>query len=220
MQNISVVDVLLILIMLSNIIIGIRLGFVKALLTFVRFIAAYVLAKLYSVKLTSYIIENTNWENALSEKIGKSLSSFLAKNPNAQSWREQVNLTNMPDLLEKYAQELLDTASKSLTDFAEYLSDNLARLSLELVSFVAIFVSVLILARLLIAILDALSKLPLINTANRLGGALIGAVKGLLYCFLFATLLYLANMLGMDSLSPAINASKWISYFYFGYLFT
>lgn len=88
-------------------------------------------------------------------------------------------------------EEMVSTAAKKVTETI-----------VRIVLFLLAFVLILILWHVLARALDLVSRLPVLNSMNKLGGFLFGAVRGLLFLFVVAWILQWYSITN-DSLIPS-----------------
>lgn len=99
--------------------------------------------------------------------------------------------------------------------FAEYLSTYVAKLLIDMVSYLLVFVILTIVVRAVVFALDLVTSLPVLGTLNRLAGALIGlSISGIFVGFLFVviTLLYTTSI-GKD-LMAMIRENPYLTFLY------
>ncbi len=220
-MNFSWIDIAIVVILLASTIRGLSEGFVRSFLSFFLIIGALVLAKIFSQQLADFFTQNSNWVAQLHNFVSDKLSTLFGGTAvSSASWTNSSQLFNVPVSLQGLIDNFINTADKTVGDITAILANNITSFLVVVISFLAIFIAILIVGNILMYILDRLTSLPVLKTFNRIGGLLIGLLKGALICCIFVTLIYFSNlMLGMTGLSTAINNSFLIKYFYLGFLF-
>ncbi len=103
---------------------------------------------------------------------------------------------------------------------AQTFAENAGDIIAGIVSFILIFLAVIIIGKVIIFLLDKAADLPVVRTFNRMGGLLIGLVKGLIIAVIISTAMYYVNLFFQsEALATAINNSILIKYFYLSFLF-
>lgn len=178
-------------------IIGYHRGFVKEVVSTFFVILSFVLVWLINPYMNNFLRENT----PLYGRIQESCRDFVqseTENENGIGEAEQIELVekmNLPELLKKSIIEN-NTAEVyrylAVNTFTDYVSDSVALMVVNGVSFVLSFLATTILIRTVTFALDILSKLPVINGANKVTGAFVGGIKCVV--FIWVVLLVITLM--------------------------
>ena len=102
-----------------------------------------------------------------------------------------------------------------VSEFRKYIADSVTGIILNAISFVLVFVGVSIIMRIIIRCLNLLSRLPVIHTMNKMGGMLVGLLKGLIVLWLICIVITI--MSGSEAgiyLYSQINESPFLKYIY------
>ncbi|MCL2752532.1 MAG: CvpA family protein [Defluviitaleaceae bacterium] len=182
-------DILVILIMAACILGGMWRGFIRAILGFTSFIIAIFLTNLlypslgrflrgidglYASMSTS-ISRMLNLEGRFEQGIHGTYTQFIENLPLPAAVRDT--------LLQNYSDQTV-AESLNATGVVDYISGFLAGLAINIIAIVVVFVLVLIGLAVLSRSLNLVAKLPVIRTLNKLLGAAVGAVFGLLLTWL------------------------------------
>ena len=196
-------------------------GFIKAFLSFFLVIASLIVAKLLSPGLSSYLMQNAGWTSSLRSWIYQRFSGTFAGGVSGEAWTNSLALDNLPRGVQDFINSFVDTTNKGIGSAAEVFADNVTKMIVTILCFIAIFAIAWVLGKLIIAVVNKLAELPVLRVFNKAGGILVGALKGVLLAVLISTLLYFTNLLfAADWLSTAVNNSFLMKYFYIGFLFT
>lgn len=192
--------ILLVLFALS-VIQGARRGLVRTAVSMVFFILVIVAVSWLNPYVSDFIRQKTNWQEQIQGKTESLLAEGLWEEaPEGQedtgAQEEFIRELPLPDgmkdmLIENNTLEGYQTLAAE--SFAEYLSGYIAYGIVNGIAFIISFVIAIVLIRLILYAVDLLTELPVISGINRLGGAVLGAVQGLLWLwiiFLVITLLY------------------------------
>ena len=103
--------------------------------------------------------------------------------------------TDEPDLKlpQALTSALEETALKATNSVKETVAESVAGLALKLIGILVVFILVRIVLWVVLMLLDAVAKLPVIRSANKLLGAMLGAVYGILAVYLILALLTLVT---------------------------
>ena len=99
--------------------------------------------------------------------------------------------------------------------FADYIGNYLADMILNSVGFVLMFAIVYLLIKLVVRWLDLIARLPILSGMNKIAGALLGGVQGLIFLWILCLVLTACSgtSWGM-TLIRQVEASKWLSFLY------
>lgn len=103
-----------------------------------------------------------------------------------------------------------------VNNIGDYIGGMIATLIINIIAFLGVFIIVSILMKVVISLADLVSKLPVLNQINKLGGLAIGAIIGVIVVWFF-----LGLVLSMLSANPnvakvyeTLEVSKVASFFY------
>lgn len=162
---------------------GWRKGFIRTIFsTFLIIFSLFVAMQTYS--MLSKQLQKTFIYNALNERV----SGVLFKDSEGEVNRvtDQIDTINglpLPESIKKYLVENNNVQiydALGISDFESYVSGYLSCLIINAISFVGIFLIMIVLLKIIEASLDLMSKLPVLNGINKIGGVLIGVIKGFL----------------------------------------
>ncbi|WP_408643063.1 CvpA family protein [Lacrimispora aerotolerans] len=99
--------------------------------------------------------------------------------------------------------------------FTDYVGNYLANKILNSVGFVILFAVVYVAMKMIASWLNIIARLPIISGINKIAGALLGGIQGLVFLWLACILItaFSGTEWGL-MLSRQIEASKWLSYLY------
>lgn len=193
-----VLDVAVVLIILINVIIGARKGFVKTIYSFVKFAVSAVCAFVFSKPLAE-IIKTTEVYRDTESSLIKKLCDYITNGSAdvtesiAQS-KERIEEflssigTSLDKLFEGSAEGLLPGNTESVMEFSTEIVEPVLSAAATVVAFIAIFIAASIVLFIVMKILDLLASAPVINKFNTLLGAFAGAVIACLFVFIIIML--------------------------------
>lgn len=168
---------------------GFRKGFVKEIVSIFFMLLSFLLVWLINPYVNTFIREYTpiykaveeNFQDLVEKQIGDRKS--IGKNEQEQLME---NL-NLPDILKNKLIEnnTVETYQYlAVQTFTDYVSDSLAVMVVNGVSFLISYVLSVIVIRLLGVILDILSKLPVISGINKIAGGIVGGAKCVIFIWI------------------------------------
>ncbi|GKX31826.1 hypothetical protein SH1V18_43060 [Vallitalea longa] len=197
-------DIVVIGIIVVCAIISYNRGLIKTLFSFVSLIISVVVTMYLYPLVSQFLIKNTGvYVSIKSSIIG--LLNLNNTTQNVNSTGEQINFINQLNLPEQF-KHLLVTNNNSevynllnVNSIGEYIGGLIATLIINILCFLGVFIIVTILVKLLINILDLVSKLPVLNQINKMGGLILGAVKGVIIVWV------LFLVMSLMSANPNVN---------------
>ena len=135
----------------------------------------------------------------------KEESAYIDKLPLPESIKNQINANNSFEV-----KSLLN-----VSNFSGYVSGYITCMILNAISYLLIVILVLIAVRILANLLDIISKLPVLNSINKIGGIAVGTLKGVIIVWLFFVVItvFSGSEFG-KSMFEMINDSVVLSYLY------
>ena len=177
------IDIIIVAVMAACIIGAVKNGFIVTLFKMLSAIVALVIAFVFCGQLGAFFYDSFAYSmtyDYISEFIGD-----VVANPSAIIDADAV-ISGLPegvrsavDLLGIDVADMIDGAVGVPSEIAELLSTEIATVISNVLAFVALFFGSLIVLFVVRLILDGISKLPVLNGANKFLGLLIGAVEAL-----------------------------------------
>ena len=198
-------------------------GWRRGLIMTVFSMFATVIAIAISAQLSPQL--SRTWQNtAFYEKVSERVEMTLFKGQDSQNDGEEgednrgvINSLPLPDVVQNVLASNDDVQNNMLgvSAFRKYIADSVTGIILNAISFVLVFVGVSIIMRIIIRCLNLLSRLPVIHTMNKMGGMLVGLLKGLILLWLICIVITI--MSGTEAgiyLYGQINESPFLKYIY------
>ena len=205
-----------ILVMLIGVYKGYRRGFLRLAIWLLGLIAVIFIVTKISPALSEYLIENTTIYETVREKI-IGIYDEQVQQTKSSEYSESEKLTDagdfnideqdpvsslgLPeiissDIIKSCAGEMYQRLAASL--FEEYIAGYLARLVVRAGSFVGLFAALAIAMSILLFMIKAIEKIPVLKTFNRLMGMGAGLSISLLliWVFFLAIMMLFGNSLG------------------------
>lgn len=204
-------DLIVIAIIIVSGIVGIKLGFIRTVYQLISSLLALGLAiMVYPIivtilKLTPLYENIKNWVQQLmpSFEMNMGLQAQGTAIQEVTKWlpefiTDKIVANNNPEIY-----ELL-----GVTKFIDYIVVSLANLCIAGIAIILAWILIKIVLSIGVGILDLVSKLPLIKTANQLAGGVVGVIKGVfivwLGCLVVPFLILIPNL---SQLEYMINQS-------------
>lgn len=188
---------------------GFRRGFIREIVSFFFVFLALAVSWAINPYVNEFFMENT----PVYEKIQESCQSFVESqkkqeltSPGTEEQTGFIEGLELPELLQKGLKSN-NTAEVytylAVDSFGEYISEALARMIVNGLSFFVFYLLASVILRLGTWVLNLLAGLPVLKSANKLAGGLVGAVKGVLFvwiAFLVMTILC-STSIGKEALA-------------------
>ena len=178
-------------------IMGFRKGFVKEIVSVFFMLISFLLVWAVNPYVNTFVKEYTPVYDTIQDKCQTMVSEQIGNKKTLDKEEQNQVMENMelPDLLKNALVEN-NTAETyrylAVSTFTEYISDSLAVMAVNGLSFLISFVLSAAVIKLLGFILNVLTKLPVINGINKIAGAAVGGIKCIIFiwiAFLVLTLL-------------------------------
>lgn len=208
-------DVIIVSLALISGFIGVKKGMVAVVTKIVGFILATVFAFMFYKELASYI--NTKYE--FPSKINESIKNAIASDENSSKEEEYISLSNVIKKFNLTDKINLDEEQGNLTeekDLTDVVAEKITSYVINIISFLIIFLSVVIVAGILSLILAAIFSLPLLNSINRLGGFAVEIVLFVVkLCIVLKIISILSPFSFMSWIVALIDKSVLVKFLYY-----
>ena len=152
---------------------GYRKGFIKTIFDTLGIVISFFLSKEFYYFAESFLLKNTKMFVKLHDFFEAKLSENV------------VNNSNIPVELQKFVNNIvMNEASDAFAAFV----DNLSLLIIRSISFVITFLVIYAVMVIISTLINAIMKLPILNLTNRLFGAFMGILKGVILLYLIFAL--------------------------------
>ncbi|HCT64811.1 MAG TPA: hypothetical protein DIC60_06050 [Lachnospiraceae bacterium] len=210
------IDIGVIVILLFFAILGRTRGLVRTCFSFIPMVAGLVVTnQLYPV--LSKLLRNTFIYDGLKNGVQKSLgldgifSSSLAGG-------EAINALKLPDFLKTALVENNNPVVYKVLGvdkIQEYIAGYVANICLNVLCMAVVFVITIIACKFILAALDLIVKLPVINFLNKTGGFFAGLIQGIIVLWVIGMVLVLfySNPV-FTGFFEVLNQSRWGLFFY------
>lgn len=213
-----VLDIILIAIFAAFVLTAAKKGFVKTLLELVAVIAALVL----SYQLSPVVAQGA-YDGIVKESLITSIEEQLDENFNASTAakKAEVTLDALPDFVVSLASSAgveIDEVKAKIssekfssenlaTELVEKVAEPIVIGALTIVFFMILAIVLLFVLKIVAHLIAKLFDIPLVGTANKLLGGLLGACKGVIVIVFLCTVLDFIFASGDGEMANAVNDS-------------
>ncbi len=196
-----IVDLIILVIVILSIILGRHKGLTVCLVNFFSLIIALVVALMLYKPVSNYLYEKT--------PVGENVKQVIKQNIPMSEEEFQIGEDSiLPEAMKNYINNQAQNANQTKDEAIENVSTELSKEIINIISFVIIFIVVRIALLLVKVISKIITKLPILKQIDHLGGAIVGAVEGIiLVYFAFAIISTISPMLENTKVLEQINDS-------------
>lgn len=185
--------IVILLILILFIWMGYRRGFIREIVSFFFVFLSLSLAWAINPYINDFLISETPVYSTIQE----TCTDFVQKQSSdleneTESSSQFIDGLNLPEVLRKNIEKNNNTenyAELSVNTLTEYVSGYLARTIVNGLSYVLAYILATIGIRIVVYILNLIAGLPILKTANKLTGGVVGFVKGLVFIWILFLIL-------------------------------
>jgi len=200
----SWLDILVIIIFGICILFGMWRGFIRTVLGFANFIIAILLTNMLYPHMGRFLRSIDGLFDTLTQSVKSGLGLDAAIY--AESQAAQLEIINSLPIPAAFRDTLIENNvpiiynALGAVGFADYVAGFLAGIIINIISMVIVFILIFAGLSILARLLNIVAKLPVINTLNKLLGAAVGAIWGLLLTWLVlgVVVIYLSANTAVD----------------------
>lgn len=165
-------------------------GFMKSSYTIISLIATIVLVFLFRTPFEAFIEQSSFGQN-LRENITLQVGKTTEEQTEDENAAEVSESMGFPKFLQDSIQKQADAAADSAADFVNSVSQSITTSVIQLIAVVLLFVIIRIGVFIILKVLDALFKLPVLNFVNKTAGILVGILNALLLVYIISAAIVL-----------------------------
>lgn len=191
-------------IFIISIIVGYLRGFLKIALSLAITIASIFLVTAITPHISGWIQESTSIGETVQSKLMEMFEMSTGTSADMLSTIEtsreqQISLIEGAGLPSVIREMLLENNNNEVyealgvTNFVDYIGAYITKLIADIIAFLVAWIAVTIIARVLMAVIGIIGKIPVIGGVNRIAGGVVGMAIGLIIVwilFILVTLLY------------------------------
>lgn len=178
----NVIDLIVIVIIGVFGFLAFRKGFIRACFSFLPMVISLAASYKLNPMLGKYIRSTPLFFN-FKDKIFNSLNlNQIIAEKTLATQTEIINSMNLPQFLKSSLIENNNPVIYNILDVGElqdYIAGFIANICVNIACVVIIFLIVFIISKIILSALDIISKLPVINSFNKISGLMIGFIQGL-----------------------------------------
>lgn len=182
------VDLIIVLIVGLCIFNGYRKGLARCILKLVTSIIALFIAILLFRPFVNFVVTNTIIDENIQLSLEKVMNNGIEERKDENNTELVKEDSGIPKPIVEYLNNNFKNAAKQKQEEAVIsVARGAAILIVEIACFILIYVVVKIILKILIILIDIVSKLPIIRQFNEVGGFLYGIVEGVVIILLIMT---------------------------------
>lgn len=200
-----IIDIVVIAILALSIFWGYKRGLIKVIFNLCAFLVALILTFILYKPVASFVIQNTD--------LYDNIKQVVLENGITEKKEDVIdNNAGVDKYIEKYTYNAITEAKNdAVKSAADTIALNAVNVMVSIVLFIVIRI-LLIFARFLV---EALAELPIVKQFNELGGALYGAITGLITIYaILAIVFFIVSINGFEYINEAIDMSIITKYLY------
>ena len=197
-----IVDIIIILIMALAVFLGMKKGLISCIIDIVAVIVALILALLLCKPVANAIIDNTNFDENLRATIVQNI-------PLSNTDFKVEEGSNLPEPVVEYINGITSNVNTSKDEAIDNISKELALGIISVIAFLAIFIIVRIILTFVKIVAKIIDKIPVLKQINKLGGAICGAIEGLIIIYaIFAVFSMISPLIANSQILEQIYNSN------------
>lgn len=193
-----IIDIVIIGIILLCLWGGYRKGLIGVAFSIVSFIAALIIAFILFNPISSFVINNTEFDDNIKNTIIANFSEEeVANAENAiEDKNEEVKSENNVSFMTNYINEQIDEFAGNTL---EVVATSISEVCVKGIVFIGLFIVARIGLAFFKMIANFIAKLPIIHQFNKLGGIIFGLLKGLVITYGVLAILMLVSPMFADA---------------------
>ncbi len=181
---IDIVVAVFILLVLGN---GFRKGLIMSLFDLVGLVASFLIAWKYHYIVRDFFIERTGIVDFINNNISTKITDIIGNLPNKELDLGGIfkGFGKLPFDIQRIMEDFLQTSIGDTAEaYAQSMSDKITNVFLIIISFTVAFLITYLILMIVAGVLNVLFKAPVLNTANKLLGALFGLLKAVVLLYI------------------------------------
>ena len=214
-MNLTFLIILVVLILLG--VWGWFYGFIKMVCVLCSSIIIFVLTLFLSPVTTKVLSNSESFYNLIYEKVAGNIDLPKVDAQTALDYFDTIDSipSGIEGSLKEGLSDLAGNVNSASDDAGEYIRDRITLLIIKVIAFIVTYIIVSILIGIIFRIFNVISKLPVINIANRALGITAGVLMGIFLVFVFmAVVSFLSPGTIADGIASDINSSTVLSFLY------
>ncbi len=217
-MNINIIDIGILVILGASLVYGLYRGFVHTILSVACCLLSVFLAFAYGPKLAAVVSGNQGISSTLATytdaiaRVGDySLASTPVSQLNDNVIQQVLNSVSLPEPIANILQSNLKTQAFSgtgLTTVNDYVSNTVVGIAVNILSFIAVYAGAYLVLSVIVGLIQAVFKLPLLKHLDWLAGGAFGLVRGgLILYVIFLLIPILSTVIPLDAFNELLAQS-------------
>lgn len=217
----NTLDIIVLAVIGISAVVGLVKGFIKTVFGLTSLILAVVLTVLLTPSVSSYIIENTSFDEMISEKTIEllNLEENINMSLNDSEAIETLNGLELPgNVVDSMVENLTPQITRALdvSNVTDYIGASVASMAVNALTFLVLFIAISIILNAIVTLLDLISQLPVLDQMNHIGGFAVGLVLGVLMVWIgLLGLSFVISIQATTELSDLIETSIFTRLLYY-----
>ena len=214
----NVIDIVILVVLGASLIYGFYRGFVHTILSVACCLLSVFLAFTYGPKLAAVVSGNQGISSTLATytdaiaRVGDySLASTPVSQLNDNVIQQVLNSVSLPEPIANILQSNLKTQAFSgtgLTTVNDYVSNTVVGIAVNILSFIAVYAGAYLVLSVIVGLIQAVFKLPLLKHLDWLAGGAFGLVRGgLILYVIFLLIPILSTVIPLDAFNELLAQS-------------
>lgn len=207
--------------LVSMVLYGHYRGFLRLAVSMGALIVTLVVVNIAMPRVTSFLKQNSTIHQFVEDSMKDALGLTDTEDEATQLPSVQRTVIEGLDLPEPLKKALIENNNSEVYEmlgvnaFTEYVGTYITNVIINMIGFIVLFGLVFVLIHVVMAWADILARLPIINGLNKIAGALLGGLQGLIFFWIIclAVTIFSGTTLG-SMLVSQIESSVWLSYLY------
>lgn len=207
--------------LISMVLYGHYKGFIRLAVSMASIIVTLFLVNLAMPQVTSYLKDNTAIHTMVESNLKKAFEIDQISSKESELPAQQRTLIEDLKLPKQLKDGLIENNNNEVYQilgveaFTDYVASYLSGIMINIIGFFLLFILIQVILRILVRWLDIVARLPIISGLNKIAGALLGGLEGLI--FLWIACLIVTALSGSEfgmSMINQIESSKWLLFLY------
>ena len=201
-----------------SVLVGLYRGFISSVASMGSCLVSLIASYWLTPKIVDFVTHNTSLQETISSYTDATVqagewTNTIVSNLSDSQISSIISDVKMPAPLDSLLESnLKEEAFKSISGMTQnvgnYVSTTIVTAVLNIICFLAAFVILTILFHIIINLLNAIFKFPVLKQMNSVAGGLFGLLRGALLCFVaFAVLPLIQSVANMENLNELVASS-------------
>lgn len=199
-----ILDILLLLFFILSIYIGYNKGFIMTLAGFVGKILSTLVAYFYSKPFNDFLCKFTGLDEAVLEKVKANISKLGGHAADGSVAGSDISALEKLILPDSIKERMISYLTESASQIGKSVSLSLSNFVMQLISFFLLFLLAGLVLTIALKVLNLFSKLPVLNSFNKIGGALFSFFSAYLLLTIVFLLITSFVSMNVDSIFQAM----------------